>query len=93
MADRHRETELAQWEELLGFYKRNFRMNFPKHGYLRDEESYKGLEKYPSTAVGMWIFPGKTFGQVNGENVCDVCGRNKEHFEMSEIPELAVFDV
>ncbi|KAM0161823.1 hypothetical protein ACHAQE_003920 [Botrytis cinerea] len=93
MVDRHRETELDQWEELLEFYKRNFGMDFPKHGCLRDEESYKELEKYPSTAVGMWIFPGKAFGQVNGENICDVYGRNKKHFEMSEIPGLAVFDI
>lgn len=93
MVDRHRETELDQWEELLEFYKRNFGMDFPKHGYLRDEESYTELENYPSTAVGMWIFPGKAFGQVNGENICDVYGRNKKHFEMSEIPGLAVFDI
>ncbi|KAF5877153.1 uncharacterized protein Bfra_001516 [Botrytis fragariae] len=93
MVDRHRETELARWEESLEFYKNNLGMNIPKHGFLRDEESYKELERNPSIAIGMWIFTGKAFGQVNGENICDVYGRFKEHFEMSEVPGLAVFDI
>ncbi|TGO57942.1 hypothetical protein BCON_0060g00160 [Botryotinia convoluta] len=93
MVDLHRENELAQWEESLEFYKNNLGMNIPKHGFLRDEESYKELERNPSTAIGMWIFSGKAFGQVNGENICDVYGRFKEHFEMSEVPGLAVFDI
>ncbi|TGO22448.1 hypothetical protein BPAE_0168g00190 [Botrytis paeoniae] len=93
MVDRHRETEIAQWEELLGFYKNNLGMEIPKHDFLRDEESYKELERNASTAIGMWIFTGKAFGQVNGENICDVYGRFKEHFEMSEVPGLVVFDI
>ncbi|THV51970.1 hypothetical protein BGAL_0093g00140 [Botrytis galanthina] len=92
MVDRHREKELAQWEESLEFFM-NLNMKIPKHGFLRDEESYKKLEKNPSTAIGMWIFTGKAFGEVNRENMCDVYGRFKEHFEVSEVPGLVVFDI
>ncbi|TGO55902.1 hypothetical protein BOTNAR_0235g00140 [Botryotinia narcissicola] len=93
MADLHRENELAQWEESLEFYKNNLGMNIPKHNFLRNEEEYKELENNPSTAVCMWISNGKAFGQVNGENICDVYGRCKEHFEMSEVPVLVLFDI
>ncbi|KAF7929755.1 hypothetical protein BELL_0037g00180 [Botrytis elliptica] len=93
MVDRHREIELAQWEESLELYKNNLGMKIPLHGFLRDEEGYKELEENPSTAVGMWIFTGKAFGHVNGGNIRDVYGRFKEHFEMSEVPGLVVFDI
>ncbi|KAF7900092.1 hypothetical protein EAF00_004428 [Botryotinia globosa] len=92
IVDRHRENELAQWEESLEFFK-NLNMKIPKHGFLRDEESYKESEKNLLTAVGMWIFAGKLFVQVNRENMCDVYGSFKEHFEMSEVPGLVLFDI
>ncbi|KAF7955578.1 hypothetical protein EAE96_004504 [Botrytis aclada] len=93
MVDHHREAELAHWEESRKFFKNNFGVDVPKHGFLRDEESYEELERNPSTAVGMWIFSGKAFGQVNEENIPNVYGRFKPHFKMSEVPGLALFDI
>ncbi|TGO87673.1 hypothetical protein BPOR_0210g00020 [Botrytis porri] len=93
MVDRHRETEFAQCEESVELFRKNLGMDIPMRGFLRDEQSYKELERNASAVTGMWIFSRKAFGQANGENIRDVYERFKEHFEISEVPGLAVFDI
>jgi hypothetical protein len=38
---------------------------FPRHGPFVDAETFEMMEKAPSTAIGMWLFPPEAFGEPN----------------------------
>lgn len=95
MVDRYRDAELKEWERVSELMVKWFDPIFklPKHGYIRDEESYLQLQKDATTVVGMRIFEGEAFGRVDENNVRDVYERVKVRLNISEPPGLAVFDI
>jgi hypothetical protein len=38
---------------------------FPRHGPFVDAETFEMMEKAPSTAIGMWLFPAEAFTEPN----------------------------
>ncbi len=48
------------WDSLLRFLPGASRVR--RHGVLVDEATFERVERAPSVAVGMWVFPAEAFG-------------------------------
>lgn len=61
----HLQEEAEDWKESRQFISELFSMPpeemMPRHGMVVDAETFEAMERAPSTAIGMWLFPAHAF--------------------------------
>lgn len=83
-------AEALEWDAGRRFISDTFSlppgMGIPRHGRVVDAETFAEMERAPSTAVGMWVFPLEAFKEptMAAQNCFDLSGTR---------PGVILFDV